>query len=276
MENFRKLELLANANKELYTQYGSKHIDIAMQDIDKVYTRNILSINADAKTAKGNGQGYLTGILYLAPAKQSGIEVCPGRSLGCTKACLFSAGRGRFYSVNRARVVKTLALHFDKSKFIETIIKSIRTLETKAKNKNMIPVVRLNGTSDIMVEHWNIIQKFSHIQFYDYTKIASRLSSEKRQLLVNYHLTFSLSENNSDAALKVLQTGGNVAVVFSDGNYPKTFLGATVINGDTTDLRFLDDAELVGAYGYVVALKAKGQAKKDISGFVQLTSKKVG
>jgi hypothetical protein len=42
----------------------------------------LLGINADAKTTKGTKYGFLTGILYLAPAKLSGWEVCPSRSEG--------------------------------------------------------------------------------------------------------------------------------------------------------------------------------------------------
>jgi hypothetical protein len=51
-----------------------------------------------------------------------------------------------------------------------------------------------------------------------------------------------------------------VAAVFKD--VPDTWQGFPVINGDESDLRFLDPA------GVVVGLKAKGDAKKDASGFV--------
>ena len=43
---------------------------------------------------------------------------------------------------------------------------------------------------------------------------------------------------------------------------PTEFLGMKVVDGDQDDLRFLDPT------GVVVALYAKGQAKKDTSGFV--------
>jgi hypothetical protein len=51
-----------------------------------------------------------------------------------------------------------------------------------------------------------------------------------------------------------------VAAVFSE--LPETYLGKPVINGDESDLRFLD------AQGVIVGLVAKGKAKKDKSGFV--------
>jgi len=43
---------------------------------------------------------------------------------------------------------------------------------------------------------------------------------------------------------------------------PKFYKGVKVFNGDTNDLRFLDER------GVIVGLKAKGKARKDTSGFV--------
>jgi hypothetical protein len=57
----------------------------------------------------------------------------------------------------------------------------------------------------------------------------------------------------------------NIAVVFD--KLPATFLGRPVINGDETDLRFLDPRRVI------VGLKAKGKAKKDYSGFTVLMGK---
>jgi hypothetical protein len=53
-----------------------------------------------------------------------------------------------------------------------------------------------------------------------------------------------------------------VGVVFRDRNFPAQYLGVPVIDGDETDLRFLDPP------GVVVGLSAKGTAKMDESGFV--------
>jgi len=54
----------------------------------------------------------------------------------------------------------------------------------------------------------------------------------------------------------------NVAVVFRNKILPETYLGYKVINGDKTDLRFLDEK------GVIVGLYAKGKATKDTTGFV--------
>ena len=66
------------------------------------------NLNAhNAKTVKGEKLNVLTGILYLAPAKLSGYEVCPKRTEGCTAACLYTAGMGGFSNVQKARIAKT-------------------------------------------------------------------------------------------------------------------------------------------------------------------------
>ena len=261
MDTTKKIELLRNANAQLMALNPMKHVEITIECVEKTYKRNLLSIGADAKTVKGTKLNYLTGILYLMPASLSGVNICPKSSAGCRAACLASAGRGRFYSVTRARMVKTLAYHFDTTRFVATIKKSIKTLATKAKNKSMIPVVRLNGTSDIAWElTTDIIQSNPLIQFYDYTKISKRFQFT---IPANYHLTFSLAENNENDAINVLRLGGNVAAVFRTKSFPLNYLGFKVISGDNTDLRFLDEK------GCIVALFAKGKAKTDSTGFVK-------
>jgi hypothetical protein len=82
----------------------------------------------------------------------------------------------------------------------------------------------------------------------------------KGELPANYHLTFSRKENNQALVELVANMGGNVAVVFD--KLPETYLGKRVVDGDATDLRFLDPK------GVIIGLKAKGKAKKDESGFV--------
>ena len=77
----------------------------------------------------------------------------------------------------------------------------------------------------------------------------------------NYHLTFSMHETNYDDCMEVLNKGGNVAMVFRN-QLPETYKGFQVVNGDESDLRFLDSRNTI------VGLKAKGKAKKDMTGFV--------
>jgi hypothetical protein len=132
-----------------------------------------------------------------------------------------------------------------------------------AEKKGLIPVFRLNGTSDLSWEKYevangkNIFQMFPDVQFYDYTKVLGRKTGD----IKNYHLTFSNADGNINDVLAAKHAGLNIAVVFRK-ELPETYLGRKVINGDETDLRFLDPSNVI------VGLKAKGKAKKDTSGFV--------
>jgi len=223
----------------------------------------LLGVSTDAKTVKGEKIGVLTGIMYLAPHTLSGVNVCPMAELaGCAAPCLNTAGRGRMSNVQAARVRKTRFLHEDKAGFIAVLRNDIRKLVSKAKRLGMTPMVRLNGTSDIRweVEAPELFEEFSDVQFYDYTKIPNR-----KHLPANYHLTFSYSASNPRYAAfadVAIESGMNVAVVFRN-EFPETFLGLPVVNGDESDVRPFDPD------GCVVGLKAKGGAKRDTSGFVQ-------
>lgn len=230
----------------------------------------LLSISSDAKTVKGEKKGYLTGILYLAPAFEAGITdaaghkvtLCPFASPGCTAACLYSAGRAAIFpAIKAARIEKTKALYSDPQGFKAQLAKDIAALIKKAKKEGMTPAVRLNGTSDLPVETWGLMEAFPEIQFYDYSKNPAKAQAYAAgKLPKNYHVTFSLSETNEHHAVQALAVGVNVAAVYA-GPMPQTVLAAPVLDGDESDLRFLDPA------GHVVALKAKGMAKKDVKGF---------
>lgn len=229
---------------------------------------SLLSVGKDAKTKKGEKYGYLTGILYLAPAKLSGVNLCPASSPGCRAACLFSAGYAGIYkSVNEGRMKKAHWFNSDREGFMRTLIVDISKLERAAARKGLKPVCRFNGVSDIQVENIlvdgkTIFEHFPMVEFLDYTKIAKRMfKGAKAQSFPNYHLTFSRSETNHAIAETVAKAGGNVAVVFA-GGVPKRFMGRKTVPGDLSDLRFLDGK------GVIVALTAKGKAKHDKSGFV--------
>jgi hypothetical protein len=216
-----------------------------------------LLTTANYKTVKGEKLGYLTGILYLAPAKISGYEVCPRRSAGCTAACLYTAGMGAFGTVQQARIKKTKQFFEDRDNFLMQLRKDITALVRKAKKTNMTPAIRLNGTSDIEWTRFGIMEEFPEVQFYDYTKVLNRL---KQPIPKNYHITFSKSEDNEMDCRWALNLGFNVAVVFN--KLPETYFARPVISGDETDVRFED------ARGVIVGLTAKGKAKKDLNNFV--------
>lgn len=237
----------------------------------KPYTLNggVLS-NGDSnpKLLKSNRAGtvYKTWGIALAPSTASGYQVCSSASKGCSSKCLHFQGHGRIFpSIPAARVAKTIALFEERDWFADMLSFQLTAISRRAEQERFIIALRPNLLSDILWERifpW-MFTEFSDVQFYDYTKHFARMLAWCRgELPPNYHLTFSRSENNHEDAIRVLQAGGNVAVVFRDKTHPKKWNRSPVVNGDETDLRFLDPA------GCVVALYAKGTAKNDDSGFV--------
>ena len=214
------------------------------------------------KLLKGEKKGYMSFVLHLSPANVAGYETCPKRTAGCTAACLNTAGRGGMFkpggtnTIQEARKRKTRMFFEQRDQFLADLEADIRLGIKQAEKKGMIPCFRLNGTSDISWEKYGIIEKFPQVQFYDYTKVRNR----KVAHLSNYHLTFSKADGNDMDVRLAASAGMNVAVVFKE--MPSTYIGREVVDGDETDLRFLDKK------GVVVGLKAKGRARKDTTGFV--------
>lgn len=247
-----------------------------------IQSRKLLAIDTNAKTVKGQKYGYMTGILYMAPSTISGNNTCPmAKVAGCEHACLYSAGRGAFNSVQQSRISKAQWFFDDTQSFMMQLYRDITRLVKKAKAAGMVPLVRLNGTSDIRWENIRfdlkdgdfhmygvtIFQCFADVQFYDYTKLANR-----KGIPANYDLTFSYSGLPGYAQYvdQAKANGMRIAVVFRDRKgIPATFLGMDCVDGDDSDIRHLDPQ------GVVVALYAKGNAKTDLSGFVVDPDRKV-
>lgn len=231
------------------------------------------------KVLKGMKEGFNTYILHLAPANLSGFETCPKRTAGCTAACLNTAGRGGMFKkgattnvIQEARKRKTRMFFEQRAEFMAQLVKDIELAIKQSAKLDLIPVFRLNGTSDLSFEKYevvrngvtykNIFAAFPETQFYDYTKILGRKVAD----IPNYHLTFSAADGNDADVMKAIAQGMNVATVFGIKKtlpMPETYNGRPVFNGDESDLRFLDPK------GVIVGLYAKGKAKKDESGFVK-------
>lgn len=224
--------------------------------------KKLLAVGTNAKTAKGDRTSeYLTAIMYLSPHKQNtkGINLCPKASKGCAAACLFTAGRGKFDKVQNARKAKADWFIEDRKGFLEQLHKELLDFSRYARLQGKKPAVRLNGTSDIDWASLIKLATYPEISFYEYTKVERRL--EKYKDIPNLTLTYSKSEDTKDTLVTSLLTQGhNVAIVFN--KRPEKYLGFDVIDGDKHDLRHLDPK------GVVVGLEAKGEAKKDTSGFV--------
>lgn len=236
----------------------------------------LLNIGNNAKTPKGDKYGYRTAILYLSPATLSGKNLCPYSTAGCRAACLNTAGYGMYDRVQAGRLRKTAYFNEDRPGFMAQLATEITKFVAKTRKAGHEPVIRLNGTTDIMWEripsgeHANIMAQFPDVQFYDYTKIPIRYRHKRP---ANYHLTFSLAEDNDRAASEALALGVNVAVIFRK-DLPPNFMLRPVIDGDAHDLRFRND--MIGlthpdlhSEAVVIGLKAKGKARHDTSGFVR-------
>lgn len=235
------------------------------------------------KAIKSRKYGYLNAINYMAPADTAGVgNLCPHASAGCKALCLgwFSgqagiAKDGQLNNARRSRIAKAKLFMSDRNQFVHEMVWGIERAQRKAAKDGLKLCIRLNGATDIGWEgiklaEYSVFHHFPHVQFVDYTKNLKRmLAFCEGKMPSNYHLTFSRSETNEDECYKVLQAGGNVAVVMSeefkaDRLQWAIYKGRPIIDGDLSDLRHLDPN-----FGVWVALSPKGRkAAADTSGFV--------
>jgi hypothetical protein len=244
------------------------------------------------KVAKGSKYGVNTAIMHLAPEKRAGtINVCPHATAGCAAACLNTAGRGGIgldanglNTIQVARIRRTRWFKRDRAGFLAQLVGEIAKHERLSVKHGVRPAVRLNGTSDLPWEKFavtrdgvtypHVFAAFPSVTFYDYTKWPIRLRATVADI-PNYSLTFSCAdgEKSEQESANALEAGVNVAAVYAvKRGQPLPSMAAIggvlaqVIDGDDTDLRFLDPS---GAPGYIVGLRAKGDAIGDTSGFVR-------
>jgi hypothetical protein len=202
--------------------------------------------------------------LTLLPEKQSGIiNTCPCATGECAKACLNMTGRGPMSQEARAKKLERVVTKGHSAAIV--LHHEIDAHERAMTKQGKKAVVRLNVVSDIPWEttHPEFFSEHKNTQFYDYTKIASRVlnaDGSKKQLPENYHLTFSSTgingpDSNWHHARQHLNNGGVVAMVFAvhagRGDTPGGVLPSHVIDqatgkkyrvvdGDAHDHRYLD------------------------------------
>ena len=209
----------------------------------------------NSKSNKSIAYGYLDFIMYLAPNTISGYNMCSSASPECIKVCIFDAGYGRFENVQKSRIGKTIEYIEDRPEFLERLNKDVIKCIKYSEKRKLKPCFRLDGTSDAFIAR-HFLKEFPDIQWYDYTKVYSRL--KKSKAYKNYHLTFSFSGRNKRECLKALNSGFNVAVSFKN-ELPASLWGYPTLDGDKHDLRFLDPI------GHVIGLTPKGIAAKKIA-----------
>lgn len=213
--------------------------------------------NASPKLAKSANDQWLTAILYLAGAADK--RLCPCATEGCRSICLVTnSGRGFMGPVRQARQAKTDWLFNNPTGFDYQLSKDINALRNKAKRLGKRPAIRLNGGSDL---DWSrFYETYQDVIFWEYTKrpdMAIKLS----KAYGNVHFTYSENENTTDRIRGHMLTSGiNIAMVFDvwsrhGGALPKTVGNVPVIDGDVSDLRFLDPK------GVIVGLRLKSAKK---------------
>ena len=198
--------------------------------------------------------------LALAQSDASGIvNVCSFATDGCRRACIAEFGKGGIPSVKFARTVKTIALHRMPQLFIKRLASEIRAkvaLESEV-------YMRLNDYSDL---RWELIAPslfdIDGVTYWDYSKHPRRNVKD----IDNYTVVFSAHEKFQDSKIPSLASRyDGVAVVFSD--YP-TF---TTYKETPVKLGIHDNLADMTKDGFtVIALKAKGKARTDSSGFVRV------
>ncbi len=230
-------------------------------------------LGSGTKTEKGEGKGYLTAVVYMSPATEAfepgdGRTLCPYATEGCASACLGAkAGRMVMAPVKRSRLWKAALYLGDRVLWRLLVRAEIASFERKATRKGLLPVVRIDGSTDTG-EGATMALVFPSVQFYDYTKVSARAAKWARGgYASNYHVTFSFSGANVAAAQAALSVGVNVAAVFSTGKgealpvWYGGILGSVVIDGDETDLRFLDPK----ADGLLVGLRFKAAKGRGVA-----------
>lgn len=261
------------AKRTRIVRFDSDGYPVVRLDNREWTVRTVLSDgDSNTKTRKNRKRGYLTFGCSLAPYRQSGVgNLCPFASPGCVEACLDHQGMGAvFRDIHLARVAKSIVFQLERQWFLDQAHHELLAAERKSDREGSDLAGRLNIFSDYPWETTGLIQDHPRIEFYDYTKNPKRAGL----LLPNYWVTFSRSEINHNECLRVLSAGHNVAIPFDTGrvgnqvsaqacadDLPRTWLGYPVIDGDVTDLRFLDPRGRTR--GRVVGLRLKAYSHQE-------------
>ena len=197
--------------------------------------------------------------LSLAPASESGFNVCPKSTPECRRGCVSFAGRGEAPSVQAGRILRTEWFAADPGNFVTLLAHEIG----KAVKRHGEIGMRLNTFSDLpwhTLTPW-LFEMFPDVHFYDYTKVWTRVDED---IPSNWHITYSASERTTtDEIREMVRHRENVAVVFKGKTLPTHMQvnfgplpwSAPVADGNVTDARWLDPA------GVVVGLNAKGRMR---------------
>lgn len=254
-------------------------------------SRNIFTPEEASFKLKKNARPSL--VLYMSPVKRNSfyINTCVMASAGCAMACLDYSGQKVGQSKQRAAIARTDMFFAHTSEFFDRLFKEIIAYHCNKKADGAKQIaVRLNGTSDLPIfdkfmthcaKNGLKLPPASELVFYDYTKFADRVTTDKKSEMTQYgyrhKVTYSLSEEkvkiqSMQTAADILIKGGTIAAVFIVGkgqDLPKRFTftrdgreySFPIVDGDESDDLMLDKDNVV------LGLRAKQRAKEDSTGF---------
>jgi hypothetical protein len=234
-----------------------------------VGTALLTAASSSPKLRHDGGYAVRAGIVYLRPATTGGgATVCAASDAGCA-GCLGLGGRALFdQRINQARQRRLDFYREDSVGFLLSLAVEIEELRQSATEEELV-AVRLNGISDVLWERERVInssslmEAFPDVVFYDYTRLPGRLRTIEAGIIpANYDLSWSLGSDNDRLAERALGIGLRVVAVVR-GAREEQWRSLPVVDGDEHDWRFLDPAPAL------VALKPKGLARKDTTGFVR-------
>jgi hypothetical protein len=204
--------------------------------------------DSNPKTAKNK---ITTFGLTMSPHNVAGVGTMCSMARTCKATCLAFQGQGTMSTVMASRVAKTVAFRLAPEWFRE---KLDRELSAKRRHNNGILGVRPNMLTDHPWENDGLPDRHPGTLFYDYSKLPNRAGWVRD----NYYVTFSYDGTNMPEAMRVLESGNNVAVVFYDNSpgpkcgkaahrqpLPSYWQGYPVIDGGVTDWRPSDPRGVV-------------------------------
>jgi hypothetical protein len=219
------------------------------------------------------------------PGQRQNLVTCPHASAGCIQACLGFSGLAAAFPdrILVPRILKTWFFATQREAFIERAMLEARGYASRAKAQGAKLYCRPNVISNIL---WHLepggylVQRLweeFRVKCYGYTKRPGELTPghphDTTVLREHYRLVFSRSETNETECARILQSGGDVSIVFHENGafagrnsalqrLPETYtingVKSRVIDGDSHDLRGFGDPPNRSKTGRIIGLRLKG------------------
>jgi ABC-type amino acid transport substrate-binding protein len=255
-----------------------------------------LDINFSLSIGSRNDEPHY-GIEYDNKAVNlSKVNLCKNATTGCSTSCIYHQGIFKHAlfqknKVKQARLKRTLKFLTQRISFFEQLIKEISALKRKAKKKGLSPIISLNGTSDILwekegftykeKEYKNIMELFSDVQFFDYTKY--NILKNRKKLPMNYNLIYSRAGtsrgkliDNWEILTSYLDKKIDIAIVCTKKIKDlllekKSYQNYDVLDGDFYSNKIKENAKL----GSILILEANKKTDINSSGFIIQTVEEI-